>query len=76
MPLLVGFALVALFIWLAENIATFANAWNYPGQEHGWQMVSFAKYGSWYLLMLISFVLVALVQPVRKPGGAVRKEVV
>lgn len=67
MPLVVGFGLVALFIWFAENIATFANAWNYPGQEQEWQMVSFAKYGSWYLLMLISFVLVTLVQPVRKP---------
>lgn len=33
MPLLVGFGLVALFIWFAENIATFANAWHYPGQE-------------------------------------------
>lgn len=65
MPLLVGFGLVALFIWFAENIATFANAWNYPGQEKEWQMVAIAKYGSWYLLMLISFVLVTLVQPVR-----------
>ena len=67
MPLLVGFGLVALFIWFAENIATFANAWNYPGQEKEWQMVSLAKYGSWYLLMLISFVLVTLVQPVKEP---------
>ncbi|RNJ62974.1 MAG: DUF817 domain-containing protein [Porphyrobacter sp. IPPAS B-1204] len=67
MPLLVGFGLVALFIWFAENIATFANAWHYPGQEAEWQMVSIAKYGSWYLLMLISFVLVTLVQPVRAP---------
>ena len=65
MPLLLGFGLVALFIWLAENIATFANAWHYPGQEDGWEMVSLTKLGSWYLLMLISFVLVALVQPVR-----------
>ena len=68
MPLLIGFLLVALFIWLAENIATFANAWNYPGQEGGWQMVSLAKLGSWYLLMLISFVLVSLVHPVRSLG--------
>lgn len=67
MPLLLGFGLVALFIWFAENIATFANAWHYPGQEDGWEMVSPAKLGSWYLLMLISFVLVALVQPVREP---------
>ena len=71
MPLLVGFGLVALFIWFAENIATFANAWNYPGQENEWRMVSLAKYGSWYLLMLISFVLVTLVQPVRTPGDDV-----
>ena len=30
MPLLLGFVLVALFIWFAENIGTFANAWRYP----------------------------------------------
>ena len=67
MPLLVGFLLVALFIWGAENIGTFAQAWTYPGQEHGWRMVSPAKLGSWFLLMLISFVLVELVAPVREP---------
>lgn len=65
MPLLVGFLLVALFIWFAENIGTFANAWRYPGQEHGWRLVSLAKMGSWYLLMIISFVLVSLVQPIK-----------
>lgn len=67
MPLLVGFFLVALFIWFAENIGTYARAWAYPGQEDGWHMVSTAKLGSWYLLMVISFVLVSLVNPV-KPG--------
>ena len=67
MPLLLGFGLVALFIWFAENIATFANAWTYPGQEREWQMVSLAKLGSWYLLMMISFVLVSLVSPIRRP---------
>ena len=68
MPLLLGFVLVALFIWGAENIGTFARAWTYPGQEDGWQPVSLAKLGSWFLLMLISFVLVSLVHPVREPG--------
>lgn len=53
MPLLLGFLLVALFIWGAENIGTFARAWTYPGQEDGWKMVSLAKLGSWFLLMLI-----------------------
>lgn len=61
MPLLLGWLLVALFIWFAENIATFSRAWIYPGQEDGWEPVSPAKLGAWYLLMIISFVLVALV---------------
>ena len=61
MPLLLGWLLVALFIWGAENIGTFSRAWMYPGQEDGWEMVSPAKLGAWYLLMIISFVLVALV---------------
>lgn len=61
MPLLFGWLLVALFIWFAENLGTFARAWTYPGQQDGWEMVSLAKLGSWYLLMIISFVLVALV---------------
>jgi uncharacterized membrane protein YoaT (DUF817 family) len=68
MPLLVGWALVALFIWFAENIGTFANAWTYPDQAGGWQMVSLAKLGSWYLLMIISFVLVSLVQRPAPPS--------
>lgn len=67
MPLLVGWFLVALFIWFAENIGTFANAWTYPNQQGEWQMVSIAKLGSWYLLMIISFVLVSLVQRPREP---------
>ena len=61
MPLLVGWLLVALFIWLAENAGTFSKAWLYPSQKHGWAMVSPAKLGAWYLLMYISFVLVAAV---------------
>jgi uncharacterized membrane protein YoaT (DUF817 family) len=61
MPLLVGFALVALFIWFAENIGTFTAAWMYPNQRHGWTLVSLGKLGAWFLLMIISYVLVALV---------------
>ena len=65
MPLLLGWFLVALFIWGAENIGTFSRAWMYPGQEDGWEMVSPAKLGAWYLLMIISFVLVTLIHPGR-----------
>ena len=61
MPLLVGWFLVATFIWFAENISTFARAWTYPDQAAGWHLVTPAKLGSWYLLMYISFVLVAAV---------------
>jgi uncharacterized membrane protein YoaT (DUF817 family) len=59
MPLLLGWLLVAEFIWLAENLGTFARAWTYPAQAHGWTMVSPTKLGAWYLLMYISFVLVS-----------------
>jgi uncharacterized membrane protein YoaT (DUF817 family) len=61
MNMLLGFFLVALFIWLAENIATASRIWIYPNQKSGWEMVSLGKFGSWYLLMIISFVLVNLV---------------
>ncbi len=61
MPLLLGWFLVALFIWFAENIATFSHAWLYPDQRSGWTAVHPGKLGAWYLLMYISFVLVALV---------------
>jgi len=59
MPLVIGLGLVALFIWFAENLGTLARAWTYPGQGDTWHMVSIQKFGAWYLLMIISFVLVA-----------------
>jgi uncharacterized membrane protein YoaT (DUF817 family) len=61
MPMIVGFVLTALFIWLAENLGTFASAWVYPSQRNGWRLVPLEKMGSWYLLMMLSFVLVTLV---------------
>ncbi len=67
MPLLLGFGLTALFIWLAENLATFSHAWLYPAQRTGWKLVAPEKLGSWLLLSIISFVLVSLVRPVRAP---------
>lgn len=61
MPLILGFFLVSLFIWIAENIGTFTKTWLYPGQESGWYIVPLEKLGAWYLLMIISWVLVTLV---------------
>ena len=66
MPLLLGFGLVALFIWIAENVGTFTAAWTYPEQASGWRPVGLGKLGAWYLLMLLSFVLVSLAQGVRR----------
>ena len=65
MPLLLGWFLVALFIWFAENIGTITNTWIYPNQSIEWQMVSVTKLVSWYLLMLLSFVLVSLINRVQ-----------
>ncbi len=68
MRLLVGFLLVSLFIWFAENIATWSRAWIYPSQADGWTPVSLSKLGAWYLLMIISFVLVSLVHRPKGPA--------
>jgi len=69
MPLVIGFGLVALFIWLAENIGTLTGTWLYPDQMGGWKMVSLTKMTAWYLLMIISWVLVTIIHP---PNGTRR----
>jgi len=76
MPLVLGFFLVALFIWFAENIGTFARAWQYPNQSAEWSLVSISKLNAWVLLMIISFVLVTLVNRPEKerPRGEGRVE--
>lgn len=61
MPLLAGLLLVALFIWFAENIGTFTAAWVYPSQKNGWHLVTVSKLGAWFLLMIVSYTLVAFI---------------
>lgn len=73
LPLLLVFAGVALFIWIAENIATWAGAWAYPDQVGGWEPVSASKIVSWFLLMIISVVLVTWVYPPQPPASALRR---
>lgn len=59
MPLPLAAFLSALALWLAENIGTATGTWLYYGQ--GPQTpVSYAKIGSWYLLLYVSFVTVTL----------------
>jgi uncharacterized membrane protein YoaT (DUF817 family) len=62
MPLALSFLLIGFFLWLAENAATFLDAWNYPGQVEVWEAVHAAKLGAWALLVSMSFVLVATVK--------------
>ena len=62
MPLLLGWLLVALFIWFAENIATLSRIWIYPSQTDAWRMVPLSKLLAWFLLMILSFVMVSLIQ--------------
>lgn len=65
MPLTLAFIIVGFFIWLAENIATFFNAWKYPDQHQAWQLVSFSKISSWFLLVIISVIIVAQLKHVK-----------
>lgn len=59
MPIVVSFFLIGFFIWIAENIATFFGAWSYPNQEVSWSIVHFGKISSWFLLVVISIMIVA-----------------
>ena len=69
MPLLFGMVLVSAFIWLSENIGTFTKIWLYPSQRAGWAMVSVEKLGSWFLLLIISYTLVSLINAPRTFAG-------
>ena len=56
---------------IVTQSGTFSRTWLYPGQEDGWQMVSLDKLGAWFLLMIISFVLVTLVHRPQRLGDAI-----
>ncbi|RTE10308.1 DUF817 domain-containing protein [Paenibacillus whitsoniae] len=67
MPMVLSFVLIAFFIWLAENISTFFGAWKYPDQMHVWQMVHWGKMTSWFMLVIISIIIVAELKRVKYP---------
>lgn len=58
LPMLIVLLFLAFLIWIAENISTFYDIWVYPNQKDGWQLVWWGKIGSWYLLLLLSLVLI------------------
>lgn len=66
LPLSLTFLLIAFFIWIAENISTYLGAWKYPHQNGAWDVVSFKIISSWYLLVIISFILVAYLKQIKE----------
>ncbi|KGM49125.1 DUF817 domain-containing protein [Pseudooceanicola atlanticus] len=60
MPLPLAAFLSSFALWVAENIGTLTGTWLYAGQSV-LDRVSFAKMGSWYLLLFVSFATVMVV---------------
>ena len=71
-PMLPVLLVLAFLIWIAENISTFYKIWLYPSQVDAWHMVGWGKLGSWYLLLLLSLVLVLKILGVRDKNGSWR----
>ena len=68
-PMLPILLILAFIIWIAENISTFYKIWQYPSQVDAWHMVGWGKLGSWYLLLLLSLVLVLKILGNRNSSG-------
>jgi uncharacterized membrane protein YoaT (DUF817 family) len=66
MYLNIAFLLVAFFVWIAENISTYLGAWKYPDQIHEWSLVSTQKITSWFLMVIISAIIVAYLKHFKK----------
>lgn len=69
LPMLPILIVLAFIIWIAENISTFYKIWLYPSQVDAWHMVGWGKLGSWYLLLLLSLVLVLKILGNRSKDG-------
>lgn len=69
LPVLPILGILAFIIWIAENISTFYQIWLYPSQVDAWHMVGWGKLGSWYLLLLLSLVLVLKILGNRTQNG-------
>lgn len=65
MPLVISFLLIGFFIWVAENLATYLGAWKYASQHDGWKMVDLGKISSWFLLIVLSIVIVTQLKLVK-----------
>jgi uncharacterized membrane protein YoaT (DUF817 family) len=75
MPVVLGFFLIGLFVWFAENLCTYLGAWEYPHQRNGWEIVDAGKLSSWCLLVIVSFILVAAIKRVGASKSPVLRSV-
>ncbi|MEO7719769.1 MAG: DUF817 domain-containing protein [Capsulimonas sp.] len=76
MPLPFGLMGIGFFVWIAENIGTLLGAWRYPNQVHSWGLVDPAKATSWFLLVVVTFLIVAQLKHVkegRERQGQIRR---
>jgi uncharacterized membrane protein YoaT (DUF817 family) len=69
MPLVLSFLLIGFFIWVAENIGTYFGGWVYPSQLRAWAIVGPHKITSWMLLVIVSFLIVAMLKRAFPPSG-------
>lgn len=65
MPLILSFFLIGFFIWIAENISTFFDGYRYPNQGDTWEIVHIGKISSWFLLVVVSIIIVAQLKHVK-----------
>ncbi|MYL34600.1 DUF817 family protein [Pontibacillus yanchengensis] len=72
MPLTLSFFLIGFFIWIAENISTLLDGYRYPNQGDTWEIVHIGKISSWFLLVVVSFIIVAQLKRVKGEGFADR----
>jgi uncharacterized membrane protein YoaT (DUF817 family) len=75
MHILLSFLLIGCFIWLAENISTFLGAWQYPNQQRQWNIVHYGKLSSWFLLVIISIIIVANLKHIKYGKKKEKKEI-
>lgn len=66
MPVTLAFLLICFFVWIAENIATWLRAWQYAHQAEAWKTVHVGIIGSWFLLVIVSFILVAELKRIKE----------
>lgn len=57
--IILSFLLIGFFIWIAENVSTYFGAWQYPNQSKEWNLVHPGKITSWFLLVIITIIIVA-----------------